>query len=262
MLRFAKEEAEHKTSRLEETIKRLRAEATAGERVFHQSKVDAEGWHKKELAQLTANLEATTTKAEQANAELKRTKRDLQKALGKSNNNLAKKTAYLAEKERELSIATAALTTNSSDLESTREALAKAKEDHINCAETIKSLETSLRDSEAINNASRTNARMEEDRVTKGIEKATMALEERLNEMVHNNKGLEEKCNMLQDRVWNQEITGRARQHQLLQTIVEEHRHRDRAVEYQRLFDLEQARTFELDMEIHDLHHKFGLDKE
>ncbi|KAI9650043.1 hypothetical protein NHQ30_000056 [Ciborinia camelliae] len=200
-LRLAKDEAEHKTLQLSETIKKLQAEATTKERAFQQSKVNTERQHKKEYGQLASNLEATTTKAEKATTELRKYKQDTQKALTKTRSKLTHKTDELEKKDRELSIAHAALTTSSSELSIIQESLTQAREDHTHCSETIAGLQTALAESKALYNATRTNARMEEDRVQKGIEKGAKELRERNRELVRENREGEVKCRRLEGKI-------------------------------------------------------------
>ncbi|TGO63286.1 hypothetical protein BCON_0014g00760 [Botryotinia convoluta] len=202
--------------------------------------------HRKELGRLTANLEATTTKAEQASADLQKIQQSTSKALEKLNTKLAKKTAALAEKERELSIATEALATKSSD----------------NCSKTNKFLEIDLRDAEAINNASRTSAHAEADRIKKGIAKATIDLEARLNVSEHKNDGLERKCCMFEDRYSEQVIASAKKEEQIIRSVVEERRSHDRVLELQRDLGKEENRFFELELALQDLRHQFGVDGE
>lgn len=262
MLRSAKEEEELKTNELKETVKKLRAEATERERTFRQEKLDTETKHRKELGKMTVNLEAATTKTEQASAEVKKIKENTSKVVGKCNAKLTKKTAELVEKERELSIATEALATKSSEFENTSKALSEVHESHSNCSKTIKSLETDLRDSKAINNASRTSAHAEADRIKKGIAKATLDIDSRLNELERSNQGLERKCRMFEDRYSEQVIVSAKREEQFIRSVVEERRSNDRVLGLQRDLEKEENRCFELELALEDLRHKFGVDKE
>ncbi|TEY46893.1 hypothetical protein BOTCAL_0311g00080 [Botryotinia calthae] len=262
ILRSAKEEEELKTSGLKESVKKLRAEATERERTFRQEKLDTETKHRKELGKMTVNLEAATTKTEQASADVKKIKQNTSKAVGKCNTKLTKKTAELVEKERELSIATEALATKSSEFENTSKALSEIRESHSNCSKTIKSLETDLRDSKAINNASRTSVHAEADRIKKGIAKATVDIDARLNELEHSNQGLETKCRMFEDRYSEQVVASAKKEEQFIRSVVEERRSNDRVLGLQRDLEKEENRCFELELACQDLRHQFGLDKE
>ncbi|KAM0156527.1 hypothetical protein ACHAPC_008250 [Botrytis cinerea] len=262
ILRSAKEEEELKTSGLKETVKKLRAEAIERERTFRQEKLDTETKHRKELGKMTVNLEAATTKTEQASAEVKKIKENTSKVVGKCDAKLTKKTAELVEKERELSIATEALATRSFEFENTSQALSKIHESHSNCSKTIKSLENDLRDSKAINNASRTSAHAEADRIKKGIAKATLGIDSRLNELEHSNQGWATKCRMLEDRYSEQVIASAKREEHFIRSVVEERRSNDRASGLQRDLEKEENRCLELELALGDLRRKFGVDME
>ncbi|KAF7897961.1 uncharacterized protein EAF01_008927 [Botrytis porri] len=215
-----------------------------------------------EKLKLAANLEATTTKAEQASADLQKIKQGSTKALAKLNTKLAKNTAALREKEQELSTATEALATKSSEFEDISRALLDIQKDHSSCASTINSLEIELRDAKAINNASRTSIHAEADRIQKGIAKATVELEARLKESEYRNQGLERKCRMLEERYSEQVIASAKKEEQIIRSVVEERRSHDRVLELQRDLGKEETRYFELELSFQDLCHKFGDDKE
>ncbi|KAF5871139.1 uncharacterized protein Bfra_007653 [Botrytis fragariae] len=253
---------EKKTDELLETIEKLQADAIAQEQAFRQAKLDTETKHRKELGQLAANLEAATTKAEQASADLQKIKQGSTKALAKLNTKLAKNTAALTAKEQELSIATEALATQVSEFENTSKALSEIQQSHSNCSKTIKTLEIDLRDARAINNASRTSTHAEADRMKKGIAKATADLEARLNKSEYNNQGLERKCRMFEDRYSEQVIASAKKEEQLIRSVVEERRSHDRVLELQRDLEKEENRFFELELAFQNLCHKFGVDRE
>ncbi|KAM0174257.1 hypothetical protein ACHAPF_006236 [Botrytis cinerea] len=248
ILRSAKEEEELKTSGLKETVKKLRAEAIERERTFRQEKLDTETKHRKELGKMTVNLEAATTKTEQASAEVKKIKENTSKVVGKCDAKLTKKTAELVEKERELSIATEALATRSFEFENTSQALSEIHESHSNCSKTIKSLENDLRDSKAINNASRTSAHAEADRIKRESQKPPW--------------GWATKCRMLEDRYSEQVIASAKREEHFIRSVVEERRSNDRASGLQRDLEKEENRCLELELALGDLRRKFGVDME
>lgn len=262
LLLLEKEEEKRKTKELQDTIKKLQEEAVKREQAFRQAKLDTETRHRKELGQLAANLEATTTKAEQASTNLQKIKQGSTKALAKLNTKLAKNTAALTEKEQELSIATEALATKSSESEDISKTFSEIKQSHSNCSKTIKSLEVDLRDAKAINNASRTSAHAEADRMKKGIAKATADLEARLNILGYNDQGLERKCRMFEDRYSEQVIASTKKEEQLIRSVVEERRTHDRVLELQRDLEKEEDRFFELELAFRDLQHRFGVDQE
>ncbi|KAF7889183.1 hypothetical protein EAF00_009483 [Botryotinia globosa] len=106
-----KHKHKHKTKILQCAIKEFQEEAIKREQAFRQAKLDTEIRHRKELGQLAANLEATTTKVEQASTDLHKIKQGSAKALAKLNAKMAPNTAALKEKEQELSITTEALAT-------------------------------------------------------------------------------------------------------------------------------------------------------
>ncbi|TGO67215.1 hypothetical protein BOTNAR_0046g00170 [Botryotinia narcissicola] len=234
-LREAKAETERKRGKgaQDEGIK-LQEEATEGEQVFRQAKLDTETRHRKELGQLAANLEATTTKAQQASTESQKIKQGSAEALAKLDAKLAKNTAALTGKEQELSIATEALATKVADFESTSKALSEIQQSHSKYFKKIKSLEIDSRDAKAINNASRTSTHAEADRMKKGIAKATADLEARLNELEYNDQGLERKCL----------VASAKKEEQLIRSVVEERRSHDRVLELQRDLEKEENRFF------------------
>ncbi|KAF7944424.1 hypothetical protein EAE96_010820 [Botrytis aclada] len=261
-LRSAKEEEERKTKELQEKVKKLQEEAIAREQAFREAKLDTETKHRKKLRQLTANLEATTTKAEQASTNLQNIKQGSKKALEKVNAKLAKKTAAFAEKERELSMAVEALATKSSEFENTSKALFEIQQSHSSCTNTIKSLELDLRDAKAINNSSRTSAHAEADRIKKGVAKATADLEARLSESEYNNDGLERKCRMFENRYSEQVIASAKLQEHIIRSVVEERRSHDRVLELQKDLEKQENICFELELAVEDLQHKFGDGRE
>ncbi|TGO12492.1 hypothetical protein BTUL_0087g00050 [Botrytis tulipae] len=257
-----KETEKQKTKILQCAIKEFQEEAIKRGQAFRQAKLDTETRHRKELGQLAANLEATTTKAEQASTDLQKIKQGSAKALAKLNAKLAKNTAALKEKEQELSIATEVLATKVSDFESTSKALPEIQKSHSNCSKTIKSLEIDLRDAKAINNASRTSTHAEADRLKKGIAKATVDLEARLNELEYNDQGLERRCRMFEDRYSQQVIASAKKEEQLIRSVVDERRSHDRVLELQRDLEKEENRFFEVELAFRDLQHQFGVDQE
>ncbi|KAF7886734.1 uncharacterized protein EAF02_003381 [Botrytis sinoallii] len=224
-------------------------------------KLDTETRHRKELGQLAANLEATTTKAEQASTDLQNIKQGSTKALAKLNTKLAKNTTALTEMEQELSKATEALAAKSSESEDILKTFSEIKQSHSNCSKTIKSLEIDFRDAKAINNASRTSTHAEADRMKKGIAKATADLEARLNELEYYNQGLERKCRMFEDRYSEQVVASAKKEEQLIRSVVEERRSHDQVLELQRDLEKEENRFFELELKFQNLCHKFGVDR-
>ncbi|TGO41117.1 hypothetical protein BHYA_0026g00240 [Botrytis hyacinthi] len=261
LLLLEREEEKRKTKELQDTIKKLQKEAIEREQAFRQAKLDTETRHRKELGQLAANLEATTTKAEQASTDLQKIKQGSTKALTKLNTKLAKNTATLTEKEQELSIATEALATKVSDFESTSKAFSEIQQSHSNCLKTINSLKIDLRNAKAINNASRTSTHAEADRMKKGIAKATADLEARLNELEYNDQGLERRCRMFEHRYSQQVIASAKKEEQLIRSVVEERRSHNRVLELQRDLEKEENRVFELELAFRDLQHQFGVDR-
>ncbi|KAF7935379.1 uncharacterized protein EAE97_008286 [Botrytis byssoidea] len=262
-LREAKAETERKRGRgAQDRIKKLQEEATEGEQAFRQAKLDTETRHRKELGQLAANLEAATTKAQQASTELQKIKQGSAKTLAELDAKLAKNTAALMGKEQELSIATEALATKVADFESTSKALSEIQQSHSNCSKKIKSLEIDSRDAKAINNASRTSTHAEADRMKKGIAKATADLEAHLNESECNDQGLERKCRMFEGRYSEQVVASAKKEEQLIRSVVEERRSHDRVLELQRDLEKEENEFFEFESAFRDLQHQFGVDHE